>query len=506
MSPFAAIPSAAVPPSSFALITSVPLPATETTAITEAVDGAFARMMQLAMYGHAPKGNPLGEVGSTDLSAAHDDPTNTEIDPVDMALLIGAPLPLWTQSLAGPSPALDLGTTVAAEVSHADIRATALLSATGIAIGQSPTSTETMAAAAPAAGLPSSMWGAMEGTGDSASLVDGGAPSSHESILPVDGTSHEVAGSARAAADSASATHRVFPVSQWGQAAVKEPIAGGTNDREPDMSSLSTRSSLDPEFAPPIALDRPLDGKSVREGLDKGLSPNGAVNRAYGEQIMSSGMVAPLDNQESDAVVLLDKISQNVPDFDPFEAEVENGGSQDVDVDSALPPAGTDSRIEPSSGPVRSVTDTARGHVDQVVLKQVADALIQNRANGAQDRSTDLEIRLDPPHLGRVRIQLRADETGISAKISAAQSVTRASLEEVLPQLRSALDHAGVNLNGLDVTAWNFGDAHGSSQDRWESASTPGNSGPPASAHLASGVRQSSSTYLSDSARIDVLA
>ncbi|MDQ6969625.1 MAG: flagellar hook-length control protein FliK [Mariprofundus sp.] len=73
-------------------------------------------------------------------------------------------------------------------------------------------------------------------------------------------------------------------------------------------------------------------------------------------------------------------------------------------------------------------------------------------AQSAKNGQTRLEIQLDPANLGKIQISLQSDASKhLQVQIIADQGMTRAALEQQLPQLRSALAQQGFDLSGFSM-------------------------------------------------------
>jgi flagellar hook-length control protein FliK len=83
--------------------------------------------------------------------------------------------------------------------------------------------------------------------------------------------------------------------------------------------------------------------------------------------------------------------------------------------------------------------------------RQVADALREVRRD--RDGSHSLTVRLDPPELGTVDVQVHVRDGRISVHASAHTDATRELLTRSLPDLRHALESHGLQTGSLDVGA-----------------------------------------------------
>jgi flagellar hook-length control protein FliK len=73
-------------------------------------------------------------------------------------------------------------------------------------------------------------------------------------------------------------------------------------------------------------------------------------------------------------------------------------------------------------------------------------------AQSAKNGQTRLEIQLDPVNLGKIHISLQSDASKqLQVHMIVDQGMTRAALEQQLPQLRSALAQQGFDLSGFSM-------------------------------------------------------
>jgi flagellar hook-length control protein FliK len=106
-------------------------------------------------------------------------------------------------------------------------------------------------------------------------------------------------------------------------------------------------------------------------------------------------------------------------------------------------------------------TSTARSVAS--VSEQVASATTARAQLVRRGGNTDFYLRLEPPELGTVHVHLQTSEGSVSARLVASSEAARAALESQLPDLRSRLGSAGVNVGGLDVSNGQAGSGQSSS-------------------------------------------
>lgn len=98
------------------------------------------------------------------------------------------------------------------------------------------------------------------------------------------------------------------------------------------------------------------------------------------------------------------------------------------------------------------------------------DANIARISRGLQSavnqRGGNVTLRLDPPELGQVRIEMAVRDGVVNARITASTDSVRRLLTDQLGHLRQALDRQGLTIDRLEVqTASNQGSNWNSSQD-----------------------------------------
>jgi len=134
---------------------------------------------------------------------------------------------------------------------------------------------------------------------------------------------------------------------------------------------------------------------------------------------------------------------------------------------------------------------------DSQVIGQVVR---QARMMAAQGR-TEVRVRLRPPELGAVRVELTSDQNNmVEARITAERDEVRQLIERNLPQLRQSLFAAGVEVGDFDVYAQDPGGApfgesleSDSSGPAWDAAQPEDERLTSAAAGVGFGVNRSTS-------------
>ncbi|GDY14687.1 hypothetical protein LBMAG53_35650 [Planctomycetota bacterium] len=85
--------------------------------------------------------------------------------------------------------------------------------------------------------------------------------------------------------------------------------------------------------------------------------------------------------------------------------------------------------------------------MERAIAGQVARSLSGAKAGS----DTVIVVRLTPPELGTVRIEIRSDRDGLNARLHAEDPAVRDSLERLLPTLRGDLRASDSRLTEISV-------------------------------------------------------
>ncbi len=180
-----------------------------------------------------------------------------------------------------------------------------------------------------------------------------------------------------------------------------------------------------------------------------------ATNAQQGQPATGNAGPAPLPGN-----VLPAAGDQSSPRAETFAAAVtsDSSGSADSQTASAstkadatgLPNFGI-AAASPSSPSAGTTAPAAPNATNSVPVAGLAVAI----ASRAQAGSTQFDIRLDPPELGRIEVRLGVDSDGhVTSHITVDRADTLQLLQDQQPQLQQALDQAGLKTadNGLQFS------------------------------------------------------
>lgn len=223
------------------------------------------------------------------------------------------------------------------------------------------------------------------------------------------------------------------------------------------MESRPTNAVAARPPAEALAAAAPADNRGVEIGFEGLLAAIAALAASSGERKSAS----PLEEAADEPVLQsLAGAAAGVPLPLPEEAigierstAADMATSAEMDVE-ASPPDIAAPAIAPESLPAQHAADPPPAEslsqpvdVDAArLLKRVARALAS-----AQERDGEIRLRLSPPELGSLRLELRVDGGAVVARLHAETEGARAALLDNLPLLRERLSEQGLRIERFDV-------------------------------------------------------
>jgi|GEM_PF-1941894 len=95
--------------------------------------------------------------------------------------------------------------------------------------------------------------------------------------------------------------------------------------------------------------------------------------------------------------------------------------------------------------------ETAEGSVDGLHTR-VIDQVVREVSLHRMDGRSDIVVKLNPPDLGTLRLQISQDTSGMSTHIQAGSPQVRGLLEAHMPLLMDSLSKAGVRMDSVSVS------------------------------------------------------
>jgi flagellar hook-length control protein FliK len=103
-------------------------------------------------------------------------------------------------------------------------------------------------------------------------------------------------------------------------------------------------------------------------------------------------------------------------------------------------------------------------HQAPPVAEQITGAIVAHLEVSQTEGRVDFHLRLDPPELGQVRVQLTVTEQTLTARLVARDDATRQLIQSQMDSLRQKLQETGLSLGQLDVSSGGGGRGGGQRQ------------------------------------------
>lgn len=117
------------------------------------------------------------------------------------------------------------------------------------------------------------------------------------------------------------------------------------------------------------------------------------------------------------------------------------------------PARGTNGR---ETGAARAATNEGSGQLSQSDRVRLVER-VARAVRTAEQRGGDLKIRLSPPELGSLKLQVKMTDGTLSARIEAETPEARQVLVDNLPQLRERLSDQNIRVEKFDIDLFNSG-------------------------------------------------
>jgi len=217
--------------------------------------------------------------------------------------------------------------------------------------------------------------------------------------------------------------------------------------------SPSEKASSGAPAAPDIALAKPMqasDGAILAPMA--GSEAAGTPVQSASSQVHIASPSAPAAASQSDMAAAV------VPHFDPAgpaRPDDASGPSGSDLAQSATPPVSANSPVSPTAAPLTAAPATSSPAGPPTV--PVSGLAIEIAARATRDEKS-FQIRLDPPELGRIDVQLNVDASGhVTTHLTADRPETVALLRQDASSLQRALESTGLktNSNGLEFSLRN---------------------------------------------------
>jgi len=193
----------------------------------------------------------------------------------------------------------------------------------------------------------------------------------------------------------------------------------------------------DSRFNPDVDMMKPVDGAAVLKDESASEGKSQTVSNEKISQAPDNGLMSGLSGGFSAASEFGKGSSSTLPE--------NNQNSQSGQEFSILNEANTAGKSlgQIASEKLDGVSQIdMQGNVDRVV--KAARAVV---ARG----SSTIQLRLDPPDLGTLRIEMKHDSSGLTMQLQATNSRAHQLLQQNAGELRAALEASGIQTNKIDI-------------------------------------------------------
>jgi flagellar hook-length control protein FliK len=145
-----------------------------------------------------------------------------------------------------------------------------------------------------------------------------------------------------------------------------------------------------------------------------------------------------------------------------FNGEAFSDGQPELDAISSKPATQTDksesagfSALVHSQGSIHASSDKPSEVISSRVVDtaKVINQVVRDVKLHMQNDTSQLTIRLDPPHLGALRVEIVSNAGTITANLQSSNETVRSLLETNLPMLKDSLSQAGIRVDSFNVSS-----------------------------------------------------
>ncbi len=241
---------------------------------------------------------------------------------------------------------------------------------------------------------------------------------------------------------------------QSAEAATKNPaVENNQNDNEeaPNQLAQLKNTARETEKSEPNAKGTEKTDRSASvDKLQETSKQNEAPRITNQEPVTEKGGVASnlgelLSDKNAQANILQ---TESFNDGKGFKGLETAKAGPDLQVQAPTSTANTAVKAVESSKPILPENLLARGATEAKIINQIADKMTV-RSNGAQN---EVHIKLDPPSLGTVRMNITTSGDTVRTVIVAENHAVKQVIENNFNQLRDAMGEQGLKVDSFTVT------------------------------------------------------
>jgi len=223
-------------------------------------------------------------------------------------------------------------------------------------------------------------------------------------------------------------------------AQVKDPTKEAEKNNRPEKEV----AKIDPSTKGTERTDRSLSADKETSKLNEAprITHQEPVNEKGGK---ASNLSELLNDKNAQATILQ---TESFTDGKGFKGLETAKTGPDLQVQSPTTTANTAVKAVEASKPILPENLLARGATEAKIINQIADRMTV-RSNGAQN---EVHIKLDPPSLGTVRMNITTSGDSVRTVIVAENQAAKQVIENNFNQLRDAMAEQGLKVDSFTVT------------------------------------------------------
>ncbi|WP_332398741.1 flagellar hook-length control protein FliK [Vibrio metschnikovii] len=237
----------------------------------------------------------------------------------------------------------------------------------------------------------------------------------------------------------------------------KKAVAVGVSAALATQSAAASPVGASQTIAAPVSI-----AMSNATSLDAEMSSTTAVNRAAGQAMAQPDLV---NTQAANAALASSMLLAGAAGKTRSASD-----SDDTSLAQQIAATATQSGVS-SSTPLRHEATPIQAQPLPLMLNKglVADEMAERIQMMMSKNLKNIDIRLDPPELGRLHIRMNMHADGASIQFTVTNAQARDALEGAMPRLREMLAQQGVQLADTSVQQQSSGQQQGYAAERGQS-------------------------------------
>jgi flagellar hook-length control protein FliK len=234
------------------------------------------------------------------------------------------------------------------------------------------------------------------------------------------------------------------------------------HDRAAAVAETIVERHIVEQTQPVMAALQPtgIEGFAIVEEVERPAGEHARPKRTSGDPVSDSEVDEPSNDESKsglDVAATTRPDNQSVPADSPLAAAAPTPTQQSTDYSAAQivvsPNAAAELRVQHSRLPAQRPAMAAVSEPRSIVARDTGRLLtrVVRAFAAAQQRDGQILMRLSPPELGSLLLEIRVDDGGLSARLHTDTEAARAAILDNLTALRDRLADQGLRIERFDV-------------------------------------------------------